>query len=60
MARDTLEEELRKRGAPSSVTEQLPREKLSKDLQDLVNNTQDNFWDGLYDGAYARAHTHAR
>lgn len=55
MPRDTLEDELRKRGAPSSVTEQLPREKLSKELQDLVNK-QDNFWDGLYDGSYAIAH----
>ncbi|KAL8243646.1 hypothetical protein R6Q59_009904 [Mikania micrantha] len=34
---------------PDSVTSKLPREKLPKDLQDLVNK-QDDFMDQLYDG----------
>lgn len=34
---------------PSSVTAKLPREKLPKDLQDIVDK-QDDFMDQLYDG----------
>ena len=47
---ETLEQELARRGAPTSVTDPLPREKLSPDLQSLIDR-QDNFLDNLYDGS---------
>jgi len=54
MPRDSKEDELKKlvpEGAPTSVSEHLPREKLNKDLQGLVDR-QDSFFDELYDGQY--------
>lgn len=36
-------------GAPSSITEKIPREKLNQDLQKLADN-DDSFFDELYDG----------
>lgn len=45
-------------GAPSSVTEIIPRgQKLPKDLQKLVDK-DDSFFDDLYDGQY-ELHLHA-
>jgi len=55
MPRESKEDELKKlvpEGAPASVSEQLPREKLNKDLQGLIDR-QDSFFDELYDGQYA-------
>lgn len=48
------EEDLKKlipEGAPSTTTQHLPREKLPKDLQQLVDK-DDGFFDELYDGQY--------
>lgn len=36
-------------GAPASITEKIPREKLNKDLQALADK-DDSFLDDLYDG----------
>lgn len=54
MPSESKEEALKKlvpEGAPASVTEILPREKLPKDLQKLVDS-DDSFFDDLYDGQY--------
>ena len=54
MPRESKEDELKKlvpEGAPASVSAPLPREKLNKDLQGLVDR-QDSFFDELYDGQY--------
>ena len=54
MPRESKDSELKKlvpEGAPASISEQLPREKLNKDLQGLVDR-QDSFFDELYDGQY--------
>ena len=45
------EEKLVPEGAPASVTDHLPRQKLPKDLQKL-SDKDDDFFDGLYDGQY--------
>lgn len=52
MPRETKEDEVKKLvpdGAPASISEHIPREKLNKDLQGLVDR-QDSFFDELYDG----------
>jgi len=54
MPRESPKDELKKllpEGAPASVSEHLPREKLNKDLQGLLDK-QDSFLDELYDGQY--------
>ena len=54
MPRESKEDDLKKlipEGAPASISEHLPREKLNKDLQGLVDR-QDSFFDELYDGTY--------
>lgn len=37
--------------APASLSKPLPREKLPKDLQKIVDK-EDDFFDALYDGQY--------
>ena len=36
---------------PASLSEPLPREKLPKDLQKIVDK-EDDWWDSFYDGQY--------
>ena len=36
---------------PASLSQPLPREKLNKDLQKIVDK-EDDLWDNLYDGQY--------
>ena len=36
---------------PASLSEPLPREKLPKDLQKIVDR-EDDWWDSVYDGQY--------
>ena len=55
MVRDPKADDARKyapEGAPDSVTERLPRAKLSKDLQSIVDK-EDDWLDSLYEGGYA-------
>lgn len=52
MPKESKEDELKKlipEGAPASVTDPIPREKLPKDLQKIVDR-EDDFLDDLYDG----------
>ncbi|KAK5074948.1 hypothetical protein LTS08_005475 [Lithohypha guttulata] len=52
MPEDSTKDQLKKliaEGAPSSVTDKIPREKLSTDLQNLIDK-DDSFFDDLYDG----------
>lgn len=37
--------------APSSLSQPLPREKLPRDLQSIVDK-QDDVWEDIYDGQY--------
>lgn len=47
-------------GAPDSVTEKLPREKLPRSLQKIVDKQDDEDWlDQLYDGKYGAASLHS-
>jgi hypothetical protein len=39
---------------PASVTDPIPREKLPKDLQKIVDRS-DDWMDDLYDGRYERS-----
>jgi mitochondrial fission process protein 1 len=41
----------RKEERPASLSEPLPREKLPKDLQKIVDR-EDDFFDSLYEGQY--------
>ena len=36
---------------PASLSEPLPREKLNKDLQKIIDK-EDDLWDSIYDGQY--------
>jgi hypothetical protein len=52
--KDPVEEIPRKRvleERPASLSEPLPREKLPKDLQKIVDK-EDDLWDTIYDGQY--------
>ena len=52
--KDPVEEIPRKRileERPASLSEPLPREKLPKDLQKIVDK-DDDWWDQIYDGQY--------
>lgn len=54
MPRESKDTELKRlvpEGAPASISEHVPREKLNKDLQGLIDR-QDSFFDELYDGQY--------
>ena len=55
MARDPQPDEPpRKRieERPASLSQPLPREKLPKDLQSIVDK-EDDVWEDIYDGRYA-------
>ena len=41
---------------PASLSQPLPREKLNKDLQKIVDK-EDDYWDTFYDGQY-EIHSH--
>ena len=59
--KDPVEEIPRKRileERPASLSEPLPREKLPKDLQKIVDK-QDEWWDLVYDGQYGSLGLHA-
>ncbi len=43
---------------PASLSQPLPREKLNKDLQKIVDK-EDDAWDNLYDGQYESLHVRA-
>jgi hypothetical protein len=52
--KDPVEEIARKRvleERPASLSEPLPREKLPKDLQKIIDK-EDDLWDTIYDGQY--------
>jgi fission process protein 1 len=52
--KDSIEEIARKRRReerPASLSKPLPREKLPKDLQKIVDK-EDEWWDQIYDGQY--------
>jgi hypothetical protein len=58
--KDPVEEIPRKRileERPASLSEPLPREKLPKDLQKIVD--EDEWWDVIYDGQYDSLGLHA-
>jgi hypothetical protein len=44
---------IRKEDRPASLSEPLPREKLNKDLQKIVDR-EDDFMEELYDGQYGK------
>jgi hypothetical protein len=59
--KDPVEEIPRKRileERPASLSEPLPREKLPKDLQKIVDK-EDEWWDLVYDGQYDSLGFHA-
>jgi hypothetical protein len=59
--KDPVEEIPRKRileERPASLSEPLPREKLPKDLQKIVDK-EDEWWDVIYDGQYDSLGLHA-
>ena len=55
MAKDSQPDEVPRRRIeerPAALSQPLPREKLPKDLQSIVDK-QDDVWEEIYDGQYA-------
>jgi hypothetical protein len=55
MAKDPQPDEVPRRRIeerPAALSQPLPREKLPKDLQSIVDK-QDDVWEEIYDGQYA-------